>query len=72
MKQIMQDEIRARLDALKKQLETGQAELQQVEVRRTYLRDTLLRIEGAVQVLEELLEGRPTGQNGAVPSEEHS
>jgi hypothetical protein len=51
----MREQIQARLEELKKQLETGQAELQKVEMQRTYLHETVLRISGAVQVLEELL-----------------
>jgi predicted nuclease with TOPRIM domain len=51
----MQEQIQARLEELKKELETGQAELQKVEMQRTYLHETVLRIGGAVQVLEELL-----------------
>jgi hypothetical protein len=51
----IRDQIQARLEALKKELETGQAELQKVEMQRTYLHETELRISGAVQVLEELL-----------------
>jgi hypothetical protein len=51
----MREQIQARLEALKKELETGQAELQKVELQRTYLHETVLRISGAVQVLEELL-----------------
>lgn len=60
----MRELIQARLEALKKELETGQAELQKVEMQRTYLRETVLRIDGAVQVLEELLrDGEAAGQN---------
>jgi predicted nuclease with TOPRIM domain len=55
----MREEIQARLEELKKELETGQAELQKVEMQRTYLHETLLRISGAVQVLEELLTDGP-------------
>ncbi len=51
----MREQIQARLEELKKELETGQAELQKVEMQRTYLHETVLRISGAVQVLEELL-----------------
>ena len=59
----MQQQIQARLEELKKELETGQAQLQQVEMQRTYLHETVLRISGAVQVLEELLrEGQSAGQ----------
>jgi hypothetical protein len=69
----MREEIQARLEALKKELETGQAELQKVEVRRTYLHETTLRISGAVQVLEELLkEEQLAGQNRAAPADDGS
>jgi hypothetical protein len=51
----MQEQIQARLGELKKELETGQAELQRVEMRRMYLHETVLRISGAVQVLEDLV-----------------
>ena len=51
----IRDQIQARLEELKKELETGQAELQKVEMQWTYLHETVLRISGAVQVLEELL-----------------
>jgi len=63
----MREQIQARLEELKKELETGQAELQKVEMQRTYLRETVLRIGGAVQVLEELLTDRPPAKaDGAV------
>ena len=66
----MRERIQARLEELKKELETGQAELQKVEMQRTYLRETVLRIGGAVQVLEELLALQPQGQqNGPDHSE---
>jgi predicted nuclease with TOPRIM domain len=66
----MQEQIQARLEELKKELEAGQAELQKVEMQRTYLHETVLRISGAVQVLEELLARQPQGQqNGPDHSE---
>jgi hypothetical protein len=66
----MRQQMEARLETLKKELETGQAELQKVEMRLTYLREMVLRIEGAVQVLEELLaEGPSAGQTEAASSE---
>ena len=62
----MREQMKTRLDALKIELETGQAELQKVEMQRTYLHETVLRISGAVQVLEELLrEGQSTEQTEA-------
>jgi hypothetical protein len=64
----MRESIQARLETLKKELEKGQAELQKVEAQRTYLHESMLRISGAVQVLEELLaEGQPAGH--AAPGE---
>jgi predicted nuclease with TOPRIM domain len=66
----MRERIQARLEELKKELETGQAELQKVEMQRTYLHETVLRIDGAIQVLEELLTRQPQGQqNGPDHSE---
>jgi predicted nuclease with TOPRIM domain len=61
----MREQIQARLEKLKKELEAGQAELQKVELQRTYLRETVLRIGGAVQVLEELLARQPQGQQNS-------
>ena len=62
----LREQMQARLEELKKELETGQAQLQQVDMQRTYLHETVLRISGAVQVLEELLrEGQAARQNGA-------
>jgi hypothetical protein len=65
----MREEIQARLGELKKELEAGQAELQKVEMRQTYLRETVLRIDGAIQVLEELLTRQPQGQHSEAPLE---
>jgi hypothetical protein len=59
--------IRARLEALRGELDRGHAELQKVKIQQKYLRETLLRIDGAIQVLEELAEGRPAEQNGVAP-----
>jgi predicted nuclease with TOPRIM domain len=66
--QPMREQMQTRLEALRKEFETGQAELEKVERQRTHLRETMLRISGAIQVLEELLaEGQPIGQNGSGP-----
>jgi hypothetical protein len=63
--QTMREHMQARLEMLRRELEKGQAEFQKVENQRTYLRETVLRISGAIQVLEELLaEEQPTEQNG--------
>ena len=61
----MWEHMQARLELLRQELEKGQVELQKVESQRKYLQETLLRISGAIQVLEELLaEGQPAEQNG--------
>jgi prefoldin subunit 5 len=43
-----------RLAELREELERGQEQLELLDHRRRELRDTLLRISGAIQVLEEL------------------
>jgi len=61
----MHDQILARLDGLKNELEVGQHELDKVERDRVNLRETLLRISGAIQVLEELRASGATSENGS-------
>jgi hypothetical protein len=51
----MVEQLQVRLAELRSELATGQAELDRVERQRAYLRDTMLRIAGGIQVLEELL-----------------
>lgn len=48
------DRITARLDELKQEFVRGQARLREMEAQQAALRDTLLRISGAIQVLEEV------------------
>jgi peroxiredoxin len=68
--QTMREQMQTRLGALRKEFEIGQTELEKVERQRTYLRETMLRISGAIQVLEELLaQGQPAGQNETSPDE---
>lgn len=62
----MHEQLQTRLEELKKEFETGQIELEKIERQRTYLRETMLRIQGAMQVLEELLAaGQCAIPNGA-------
>ncbi len=49
--------MKERLAELKAEFERGQQHLQALDEQRVRLRDTLLRISGAIQVLEELLAG---------------
>jgi len=44
-----------RLEELKQELAKGQKRLEMMDHERQEIRDTLLRISGAIQVLEELL-----------------
>ena len=63
----MREQLRLRLEELKKEFETGQARLQELEMQESRLRETLLRISGAIQVLEETLaaEADADGEKGA-------
>jgi predicted nuclease with TOPRIM domain len=44
-----------RLDELRREFEKGRQRLETLERERQELRDTMLRISGAIQVIEELL-----------------
>ena len=52
----MKEQLERRLQELKQELEAGQKALAELEHRQSELRDTLLRISGAAQVLEEELQ----------------
>ena len=52
----MQEQLQLRLEELKKEYETGQARLHEIETEGNYVRETLLRISGAIQVIQEMLE----------------
>jgi chromosome segregation ATPase len=51
----MREQLEQRLKALKAELETGEKMLTELDAKRANLRETLLRISGAIQVLEEEL-----------------
>ncbi len=51
----MENQIEQRLTDLKAEFESGQKVLAELEGRRAELQNTLVRISGAIQVLEELL-----------------
>ena len=68
----MQERLQQRLDALKTEYETGQKMMVELEAKQANLRDTLLRISGAIQVLEEALSEAnksDLAENEAVPVE---
>jgi len=51
----MQEQMEARLATLKDEFDKGQTQLRQLELQSGSLRETMLRISGAIMVLEELL-----------------
>ena len=59
----MRERIEQRLKALRAEFESGQQLMADLEDRQARLRDTLLRISGAIQVLEEELGERPAGSS---------
>lgn len=67
----MQDQVQVRIEALRKELEVGQQRMQDLERQLTQVRDTMLRISGAIQVLEEIqaqaaaADATPDKSNGA-------
>jgi predicted nuclease with TOPRIM domain len=55
----MKEQLGQRLKELKAEFETGQRMLTDLETRQADLRNTLIRISGAVQVLEDELAKAP-------------
>ena len=55
----MRQQVERRLYELKAEWASGQQMLADLEAQQTNLRNTLLRISGAIQVLEELLAQAP-------------
>ncbi len=51
----MKDQLNQRLTALRAEFEAGQKMLAELEAKQTSLRESMLRISGAIQVLEEVL-----------------
>jgi prefoldin subunit 5 len=50
----VEDQVTNRLEELRKELEKGRQRLESLDRERQEVRDTMLRISGAIQVLEEL------------------
>ena len=57
----MREQLEERLAALRAEYESGQKMLADLDQRAAVLRETVLRISGAIQVLEELLAGTTPG-----------
>lgn len=64
----MRAEAEQRLSELRAEHQKGQQMLAEAEAKAADLRQTLLRITGAIQVLEELLGPGAVPQNGAAPA----
>jgi len=60
----VREQIEARLAELRKEHEAGRRMLAELEARQMELQETLLRIGGAAQVLEELLAGAGGDEQG--------
>lgn len=70
----MQEQLKQRLYQLKAEYEAGQKVLAELDAKQSHIRETLLRISGAIQVLEEELTKaavpapvEESWQNGAFP-----
>ena len=51
----MEAQLRMRLEELKREFEAGGARLRELDAEQARVRETMLRISGAIQVLEEAL-----------------
>jgi prefoldin subunit 5 len=65
----MQAGIEGRLEQLRQEFDAGQARLRELETQEAFLRERLLMLRGAIQVLEELRteHGGADGEAGLVP-----
>ncbi len=52
----MNEKLEARIKELKEELEQGQKIMEELDTKRANLSYTILRISGAIQVLEEMLQ----------------
>ena len=66
----MKEQIEQRLQSLKTEFESGQKMLAELEAKQANLQNTLLRISGAIQILEELLAETETQQTEETQIEE--
>ncbi len=53
----MKEKLEMRINELKAELESGKKIMDELEIKRANLGQTILRISGAIQVLEELMSG---------------
>lgn len=66
----MSDQLTTRLAMLKQEFMTGQRRLQELEQQEVALREALLRLSGAIEVLDEIVAGQvPRGSTAPQPGE---
>ena len=65
----MKQQIKQRLQSLKSEFAEGEKVLADLEAKQANVRDTLLRISGAIQVLEEEFAKANSEENGQVYEE---
>lgn len=63
---MMKEKLQKRLAELKQEYESGQKMMTELETKQSNLRDTLLRISGAIQILEEELSEDTEGEIGEI------
>ncbi|MGB2926635.1 MAG: hypothetical protein WBB82_15150 [Limnothrix sp.] len=64
----MKEKLQKRLTELKQEYESGQKMMVELETKQNNLRDTLLRISGAIQILEEELSEDPEIETDMLPN----
>ena len=65
----MREQLEKRLEELRGEFEKGKATLQELEAKTASVREMMLRLSGAIQVLEELLaQGATTPDGAAIPA----
>ena len=64
----MKHKLETRLQELRAEFDSGQKVAAELEAKQINIRNTLLRISGAIQVLEELLKEERTTDNEIMPA----
>jgi hypothetical protein len=67
---MLRDRLEQRVNELRLEYEAGQKALTELKARQAHIRETLLRISGAIQVLEEELERVDQAASNGHPSAE--
>ena len=63
----MREQLEKRLEELRAEFDKGKATLQELEAKTSSVRETMLRLSGAIQVLQEELErDAPSNADGTV------